>query len=314
MSVSTPGLPSRDVEIEVAAGRAPRGRRGASVGDIAFVLPALVLVGFLLVLPVATAIVGSFRDWEPGYSSPFIGLDNYRELFASPIFREVLRNEFFYLLGLPLWVLLPLAMAYLVNERVPAASVFRSIFFFPAILSPAIVAVLFVFMLGPNGPLNSALRAVGLDFMAFDWLADATVVKPTIIVVLLWAGLGTGVVIFSAGLAALPPEQLEAARIDGASTVQELRYIVVPALRPLIVLYAVMQVINVFLWSFPWIYVLTAGGPGYSSATLDYDIYQNTLAFSRFGLGAAEMVVLMAVVAITVTVGGVAMRLIGKST
>jgi len=129
-----------------------------------------------------------------------------------------------------------------------------------------------------------------------------------LIVLLAWAGLGVGVVIFSAALSAIPVELFEAAEIDGASFWQRLRYVMLPNIRGTIELWVVFQVLSVFLFLFSWIYVLTAGGPGFSSTTLDYDIYQNSMNFGFFGTAAAESVYLLAMVLLVVFVGWLLVR------
>ena len=122
--------------------------------------------------------------------------------------------------------------------------------------------------------------------------------KPVIIAVIAWATTGIGVVIFSAALSAIEPHLLEAADVEGASTWQKLRFVILPTLRPVIDLYAALMVLNVFVGLFAWIFVLTGGGPGFASTTLDYDIYQHALTYGQFGLAATESVYLLALVAI----------------
>jgi ABC-type sugar transport system permease subunit len=131
--------------------------------------------------------------------------------------------------------------------------------------------------------------------------------------VLLWASLGIGVVIFSAGLSAVPAELFEAAEIDGASWWQKLRFVVLPALLSLIELWAVILLVTVFVAMFPWVYTLTRGGPGYASTTMDYDIYQNALTFGYFGLAAAEMVIMLVFIAVILLIGRVVARTLRRS-
>jgi ABC-type sugar transport system permease subunit len=171
-----------------------------------------------------------------------------------------------------------------------------------------LLGILFAFMLAPHGPLNSGLRAVGLGSLAGDWLAQDQLVKPVLIVVLAWTTLGMGVVIFSAALSALSPELFEAAEMDGAGWLQRLWHVVLPGLRRTVELWAVILVVTVFTGVFPWIYTLTHGGPGYSSTTLDWDIYQNALQYGYYGTAAAESVVLLILVAIVVAIGAALTR------
>jgi len=158
-------------------------------------------------------------------------------------------------------------------------------------------------MLAPDGPLNAALRGVGLGSLARSWLDEPGLVKPVLIFVLAWAGLGTGVVIFSAALSSVPPELFEAADLDGASWWQKLRYVMLPSLKHVVEGWVVFQIVSIFLFTFGWIYVLTGGGPGYASTTLDFDIYENSIGLGYFGTAAAEAVYLLGIVAVIVALG-----------
>lgn len=275
-------------------------RIAAGAADALFVLPALALVGILLLIPIGTGIFRSLYNWDPGYASPFVGLANYTTLAGNALFQEILKNEGIFLIGVPLWVLFPLAIALFLHERVPFAGFARTIIFYPAVASPAILGVFFRSVLAPTGLLNTILHDVGAGALAQNWLAEPNLVKPVIIVVIAWATAGVGVVIFSAALSAMEPHLLEAAEVEGASGWQKLRYVVLPTLKPVIDLYVALMVLMVFVGLFAWIYVLTQGGPGFASTTLDYDIYQHALTYGQFGLAAAESVYLLAIVVVVV--------------
>jgi ABC-type sugar transport system permease subunit len=280
-------------------------RRTASrqVGEHLFVLPMLILLTLVILVPTLFAVRGSFLDWEPGYSSPFVGLKNYRDVLGSDVFQQIMKNQLILLIGVPIWCVTPLFIAVLLHEGVPWKGLFRTIFFFPSILSPVIIGFVFRGMLRPDGSLNGILESIGLDFMARPWISDPTLVKPVIIFVVLWYTLGFGVLLFSAALAAVPEEQVDAARIDGANWLQRFRYVLLPSIMPTFLLNLVFSFATVFLL-FGYVYVLTQGGPGYASTTIDFDIYQNSLRFGRFGRAAAESVILLLMMSIVV--GGVA--------
>jgi multiple sugar transport system permease protein len=275
------------------------------VGVFVYALPVVVVIGLLIVLPTASAVAHSFTNWQPGYPSPWVGLANYRELLDSDQFREILINQAYLLLGVPLWTIAPLVLAALLYERVPFPGVLRTIYFFPATVSPAVIGILFSFVLAPTGPLNTGLRDIGLGGLASNWLADERLVKPVVIAVLAWATIGTGVVIFSAAMSAIPTELFEAAALDGGTWWQRFRHVTVPSVRRVIELWVVILVITVFVAVFPWIFTLTRGGPGYSSTTIDFDIYQNALGNGYFGTAAAEAVMLLIIVAVVIGAGGV---------
>jgi len=270
----------------------------SAAGDALFLLPAFALVGTLLLYPIGTSIFRSFFAWDPGYSSPFVGIANYTALAGNMFFQEILKNEGVFLIGVPLWVALPLGIAIFLHERVPIAGIVRTIIFFPAVASPAILGIFFRSVLAPTGLLDTILHTVGLGALAQNWLSQPNLVKPVIICVIAWATAGVGVVIFSPAMRAMEPHLLERAGIEGASAGQKMRFVVLPALRPVIDLYFALMVLIVFVGLFAWIYVLTAGGPGFASTTIDYDIYQHALSYGQFGIAAAESVYLLAIVVV----------------
>ncbi|WP_347345194.1 sugar ABC transporter permease [Microbacterium sp.] len=306
------GRPRQTHEVgERAARRAPRPRRESRLpsGALLFLVPLVVLEIAVFFLPLAYLLFRSFYDWQPGGVSTFIGVGNYAELFVDPEFWQVVGNQLFYLIGLPLWVVAPLVVAYLLRENVARPGLWRSIYFFPAVMSPAIVGLVFRSLLSTSGPVDSLLRGLGLDALALPWLTDEDLVKPVIIVLVLWAGFGTGVLIFSAALGAVPQEIFEAARLDGAGFWKELWHIAAPCIRPTVVLWTMFQVISIFLFMFSWIYVLTGGGPGLASATLDFAIYQKFMRFGFFGAAAAESVVLIVMIVLVPVIGLIVPRL-----
>lgn len=292
----------------------PRSRRGARFGPASFALivPIVALEVAVLFGPLLYIAYRSFFDWQPGGVSTFIGVGNYAELFSDPAFWQVVGNQFFYLLGLPLWVLAPLVIAFLLRENVAASGFFRSVYFLPAVMSPAIVALVFRALLSVDGPVNALLRTIGLGGLARPWLSDEAAVKPVIILLVLWAGFGTGVLIFSAAMSAVPKHLFEAARLDGVGFWGEFWHIAVPSIRPTIALWMVFQVISIFLFMFSWVYVLTRGGPGLASATMDFAIYQEFMRFGFFGTAAAQSVVLVLLIVLVAAIGAIVARLLGR--
>lgn len=275
----------------------------SAASELFMVLPVTVLIAFVVLIPVGSAIWHSFTEWTPGYGSTWIGLDNYREIFASDQFQQLLSNQFILLLGVPLWVGFPLAVSFLLYEGVPLPGAFRAIFFFAGTSPPALIGLLFSFMLATNGTLNETLRRLGLGALANGWLTNENLVKPVIILVLAWATMGMGVVLFSAALTAVDGELLESAELDGAGWWQRMRHIILPSIRPTVELWTVLLVIMVFTGIFPWIFTLTGGGPGYASTTLDWDLYVNALTYGNFDFAAAESVLLLAIAAFIMGVG-----------
>ncbi len=255
----------------------------------------MVLVGVVLFIPTLYVAFYSFFDWRPNRSSPFVGFDNYVDVLTSDSFQTVMTNQAVLLLGMPIWVIVPLMITFLLYEDTKAPGLWRTIYFLPSVLSPALVGILFRTLLATDGPINESLRAVGLGALAQDWLTTPSLVKPVIIVLVLWAGVGTGVVIFSAALSAVPTEIFEAAKLDGAGWWTRMFRIAVPSIMDSIVLWMAFQVLALFLFMFGWIYVLTSGGPGLSSTTIDYLIYQEVFRFGFFPTAAAMSVLMILV-------------------
>ena len=292
-----------------ATGPARIRRSGFSLNKDKFLSPSLMLLGPLVILEVAVFFlplifitVKSFYNWQPGAASPFVGFGNYTTLFGQSAFWQVVRNQLFYLLGVPLWVIAPLLVAYMLREQVRFAGVFRTIYFIPAVMSPAIVGLVFRSLLADTGPVDASLPKIGLGFLAKPWLTDATLVKPVIIVLVLWGGFGTGVLIFSAALNAVPQDIFEASRLDGAGFWTELWRIALPSIWPTVLLWTMFQVLSIFLFMFSWIFVLTNGGPGLASTTMDFSVYQTFFTFGFFGAAAAQSVVLMIMIIVVALV------------
>jgi ABC-type sugar transport system permease subunit len=268
-----------------------------------YLLPLLALVGAVVLVPAGVAVFHSFTDWRPGGESPWVGLANYREFLENPVTGEIVKNTAILLLGVPLWTVLPLLLAFALHERTPATAFFRAVFFFPAVLSPAIIGIMFRGILAPEGLINEILLGIGIVGDPVLWLDDAALVKPTLILVLAWASVGAGTVLFSAAMTSVDPHLLEAAMLDGANWFKRLRYIVLPSISSVVAFWIVYQVVSVFLYVFGWIFILTRGGPGYSSTTLDFDLYQNAFTSGLFGYAAAQAVCLLVIAAIVAIVG-----------
>lgn len=265
--------------------------------------PALALEVAVLFLPLIYIGFRSLYDWNPAGSSEFVGLENFYWLFTDPDFWEIVWNQLFYLLGLPLWVLAPLAVAYLLRDNVWCAGLFRSIYFLPAVMSPAIVGLMFRSLLSTDGTVNAALEGLGLGSWTQSWLTQADLVKPVIILMVLWAGFGTGVLIFTSAFAAVPRDLFEAAKLDGARFWQQFWYVAMPSIKNTVVLWTMYQIVAIFLFMFGWVYVLTGGGPGLASATMDFSIYQQFVRFGFYGTAAAQTVVLILSILLVPAIG-----------
>ncbi|MBP2351609.1 ABC-type sugar transport system permease subunit [Kribbella aluminosa] len=275
-------------------------------------IPPVACILLLLAYPTFLGLYRGFTDWRPGLSSAFVGLQNFRTLVADPVFWQVLRNSLFYLLGVPFQILIPLMVALMLYERVPKASWFRTIYLFPLVFSSAILGLLFQSILNPEGLLNRFASGVGLGVLAQSWLDDPGLVKPTILAVALWGGLGVNVLIFHAALSAIPTELFEAAEIDGASWWGRLRHVMIPGIMPVLLGLTFMGIVDVFVRYFALINVLTKGGPNNASASTEYDLWSRAFEVFHYGEASAEAGVLLVIVAVLAGVVVVLRRWAGR--
>lgn len=286
----------------VKRGRAGR-RFRAFVAALPYVGPLVLTACVVVVGPAIYGLSRSVYNWQPGSASPFVGLGNFKLLADSSTFRAILVNEGIYLLGLPIWTVLPLVIAVFLFVRVRYSGLVRTLLILPAVVSPALLGIMFTPILAPAGLVDTTLRSVGLGGLVHPWIDSSGLVKPTIIVVLAWANVGLGVAIYTAALTSIQPDLLDAADVGGASSWQRIWYVILPGISRTLILWMTFQALGVFLWLFGLIYSLTAGGPGNSSTSIDYDIFTNTITNGLFGVGAAESVYLLAMVAVIAAVG-----------
>ena len=250
------------------------GGRSAAKAGYLFLVPALGLLLVFRVAPAVSALVHSVTKWD-GVSSPtYVGLANFARLLRDKVFWTAAWHNLILVLCVPLWVLVSLVLALLIHQETFGWRFFRAAYFLPSVLSPVIIGLLFAALLDARGPVNDAVRGLGLGRAATDWLGNPHTVLPVLILVILWGIFGHGVIVFLAGLAAVPREIFEAARLDGATGWRFLWHIVIPSLKHIIEFWGVNLVVWSFTSLFAFIYVMTKGGPGYASMLVSYRVYQ----------------------------------------
>lgn len=258
-----------------------------------FLLPALVLLLVFRVIPLFWGFVLSFME-----GGEWVGMQNYIRAAGDGTFRDSIVNTIILLATLPIWVMLPMLLAILIHQGVPGGKFFRAVYFLPAVLSSVIVGAIFNVVLRYDGSFNAALKALGFD--AVDWLGSSSTALGSLIAVQLWATFGMSVLIFLSGLATVPDDIIEAARIDGARFWQRLFLIIIPSLRPIIEFVAVVTTIGLLTSLFGLIYVLTGGGPGTATTLPEFLIWLEQGKLNRPGYAAAISMILF------VLMGGVA--------
>ena len=256
------------------------------------VAPAVLIIVVLRLWPLLLGVNFSFTG-DGERNGTLVGLSNYVELFRDPPFRTALRNVGLLVLLLPVAVAIPGLLATFIFLRVPGHRLFRGVYFFPAVLSPVIIGVIFNLLLAVDGPLNTLLGFLGLG--PVDWLGDPNLAIFTVVGVHIWATFGMALVVFLSGFATLDLTLLDAARTDGASTPQVIRHVVIPGLSRTIRFVFVTTMIGMLTSMFGLLFVMTSGGPGGSTYLPEYYIWIQQGQMSRPALASAASTVLFLV-------------------
>ena len=250
-----------------------------------FLLPAGLILGLFFFYPLLDVIHLSFTKYNIVRPAQYIGLANYKTLISDPIFWKCLKNSIIYLVGVvPPLVVIPIFLAILVNNQIRGISFFRAMFYLPVVISIVVIGIAWKWLYSENGPLNYLLTSMHLIDTKLNWLSDPNLALFSVMLVTVWRGLGYYMVIYLAGLQAIPKELYEACEIDGASSWQKHLYVTIPLLKSSIVFVTVVSAINA-LKVFVEVYIMTGGGPAYSSATLVQYLYEK--AFQELNLGYA---------------------------
>ncbi|GGA98431.1 carbohydrate ABC transporter permease [Allosediminivita pacifica] len=251
--------------------------------------------------PTLDAFRLSFTEWNLMRPPKFIGLENYREMFADEDFWQVFRNTFAYLImGTPISLVVSFTIAYFLDKVRFAHNFLRALYFLPFLTTASAMAWVWrwFYQPAPTGIINSVLSQMGMGQM--DFLRSTTWALPSIMVTAIWAGLGFQIIIFMAGLRAIPTTYYEAARIDGVGDWAILRKITLPLLKPTTVFLVVFSSIG-FLRIFDQVYNMTnndPGGPLNSTKPLVLMIYQTAFSSFQMGAAAAQTVVLFTILLI----------------
>jgi multiple sugar transport system permease protein/raffinose/stachyose/melibiose transport system permease protein len=246
----------------------------------------------------------SLLNWDGLSAGTWVGIDNYSKLFRNdPIFLKTLRNAGLWtLLTIFPQMLIGFGLAILLNGPILGRTIYRAIFYLPAIISPIVVGIVWQRIYDPfGGLLADVARRTGLAWLSHPYLAEPGTATIATIAVNVWQWTGFSMLLYLAGLQGLPGEVLEAATIDGATAFQRVRQIVWPMLRPVHLTLILLGLIGA-LQTFALVFVLTRGGPNNASQTMPTYIFQQAFQLSSMGYGAAISVVLL-VIALIASLG-----------
>ncbi|WP_154796360.1 carbohydrate ABC transporter permease [Occultella kanbiaonis] len=266
-----------------------------------FILPNFIGFAVLTLVPVLILFYLAFTSWNVFGAAEWVGLENFQDLITDRTFHTALRNTGYYaLMHIPLTLAVSLGLALLLNTKLRGVAFFRTVAFFPYITSIVAIAVVWNMLFSPEtGPVNQFLMALGIDNPP-GWTTSTTWAMPAVALVSTWRDMGYYMLLFLAGLQAIPGELYEAARVDGANKIQRFWNVTVPSLRPTTFFVTVMLTIASFK-IFDLILVMTDGGPGTATLVLSQYIYRKGFEEQQFGYASAVAIVLF-VICITVTV------------
>ena len=300
--MTAPAIVRRGV---TARGSTPAGRRQGWRQDLtgwAFAAPFVILFGIFLALPILVSLLLSFtsfglRDIQNPIGTSFVGVKNYADLLSDPKFWKSLGNTaFFVVIGVPLTLALGLLIANALSRSITRfRTAFRVGYYLPVITSIVAIAVVWRFLLNPDiGLINLVLAKVGVN--GPDWLANPALAMPSIIAMAVWRNVGFAMVVFIAGMQAIPVVLYEAASIDGAGRWASFRNVTLPMLRPTILFMLVITTIG-YLQLFEEPFVMTKGGPLDATLSVTMYMYQQGFTFFHQGYASAIAYVLFVIVA-----------------
>ena len=275
--------------------------RGRAALPYLYLLPAFLFFAPFVLLPFAHTVGLSFYDWDGLTPAAFIGFDNYREAFASPLVQSAFGHALvliFFFGMLPVLLALPLAVSG-ARHGVPGGNALRTLIFMPQAISTVVVGVIWGWILALDGPLNAAIRALGFDWAAVDWLGSFTWALPSLGIVGAWTLTGLCVALFFAGLQQIPASLYDASAVDGANRWREFCAVTLPGLKGPIAVALTVTVVSA-LRTFDLVFVTTRGGPGTETVVPGLLIYRRAFEDGRLG-SAATIAVILSVVVFAVT-------------
>lgn len=252
----------------------------------AMLLPTIVIFAVFMIYPILYSFYLSFTEFTGG-TYEFVGLRNYIELFNDPVFYKALFNTFFYLIiQVPVMISLALLLAVLVEQKfVRGKGFFRMATFLPTITSLVAYSLVFKVLFNTNyGLINYIVEFFGGE--KIQWIYSAWPARASIIISITWRWVGYNMIILLAGIQAIPTEMYESASLDGANFWQQLFYITIPAIKPIILFTTITSTIGT-LQLFDEPYILTQGGPNYATITLGEYLYDNGFTYLKFGFASA---------------------------
>jgi multiple sugar transport system permease protein len=279
-----------------------RGRQAAAEARAGYLFLLPNFAGFLLfsLIPIGICIGLTFTSWNLVRPPEFVGLDNYQQMVSDQLFWKTLGNTVYYTVGaVPIAIFIAFWLALLLNRGLAVMKLFRTIYFLPYVTLTVAVAIVWTWIYNPDlGLINYLLAQVGIDGPA--WLQDPGWAMPAVIIMSNWKGIGYPMLIFLAALQGVPEEYYESAQLDGAGWWQRIRHVTIPSVAPATFYVVVISFIGA-MQGFDQFYVMTQGGPAYSTTTIVMYIHQQGFQWFNMGYAATVAVALFVLIALVTT-------------
>lgn len=268
--------------------------KDSKLSSYAFILPALIIYLSVIVVPVFYSIIISLNKWNGVAPMEYVGLGNYINLFTNDkTFLIALKNNLLWIaMTIVITMSVALGFAVMLNNKFRGRTVFRALFYFPCVVAPIAVAIIWRWIYNPNiGFINQFFKLLGINFKQ-TWISDPKTSIYAVFAASLWQGIGSPMLLFMAGLAAVPSEILEAAWVDGATPVKRFFLVTVPLLKNTFVI-VIANLITAAMKVYDIVAGLTDGGPNNSTQMLGTYMYSQTFQYNNVGMGTAVAVVMV---------------------
>lgn len=267
--------------------QAPRGSLARKEAMWGYLFVSAPLLGFLIFgfIPIVMSLVLSFMKWDMFRAPRFAGFENFTRVASDPIVFLSFKNTLIFFLGVPVGMAISLMLALALNRKISGINIYRAVYYLPAVSSIVAVSLLWQWIFNPErGLLNMYLMNLGVA--GPEWLSDPMWVKPALILMGVWGGLGPNMILFLAGLQGVPQSMYEAAAIDGAKPWQQFLHVTWPMLTPTTFFITVMGIIGALQY-FGQIYIMTQGGPEHASTSYMFYLWQQAFTYYRMGYASA---------------------------
>lgn len=252
------------------------------------ILPAFLLIAFMFFTPIIQTVYLSFVEWNGIWQTPkeFVGFSNYKRMFSDRVFWICIRNMFIYLVqGVLIQGPIAFLLAMFISKKIRGLRAFKFAFFLPVIIPMTAVAIIWKFILNPNwGLINDMIRILNPDFN-MDFLGNPNIAMYSVVLVSAWVYIGLNMVIFSAGMTAIPEELYESGELDGATGMKKIFYITLPMMKESLKVYVILMITGT-LKTFDLVFVMTKGGPNEATQVPAVNMYLQTFSYGKFGYGA----------------------------